>query len=132
MYAELSTAITGLKALKDVATGLVSAKTMVDQAELKLRVAEQLSKMADLTFELTELREKARLKEELTFADGVYWPLGEESEEGLGRRIKKDETPFCPRCFEVDGKAIHLISDGFQRAYLCPECKQTFGTQRRD
>jgi len=33
-----------------------------------------------------------------------------------------EKTPYCPRCFELDGKAVHIIRDYGYNA-ICPECK---------
>jgi len=33
---------------------------------------------------------------------------------------KDDESPYCPRCFEVDSLKVHIIND------KCPECKMVY------
>ena len=33
---------------------------------------------------------------------------------------KDDESPYCPRCLEVDSLKVHIIND------KCPECKMIY------
>ena len=35
-----------------------------------------------------------------------------------------EKSPYCPRCFELDGKAVHLIRSNLTaEGARCPECK---------
>jgi hypothetical protein len=46
----------------------------------------------------------------LTWRGNAYW--------------RGDEGPFCPRCWDVDAKLVHM-QDGVSQLYetLCPQCK---------
>jgi hypothetical protein len=52
------------------------------------------------------------------FDNNVFWAKNEKGD--------IEDAPYCPRCFELDGKAVHLIT--FYTSYhgmtgKCPECK---------
>jgi hypothetical protein len=65
---------------------------------------------------ITELDEKARLKESMHFRAPFYFRDG-------------DSVPFCPVCWERDGKPIHMrayTGDGDDRRYhTCGVCNLT-------
>ena len=51
------------------------------------------------------------------FDNNVFWAKDENG--------KIEKSPYCPRCFELDGKAVHLITTYIMgvRIAKCPECK---------
>jgi len=71
----------------------------------------------DLEDENRKLKEKLSLRKKMTYKK-PYW-----FQEG-------DEVPFCPLCYERDGKPIHLQgpyhSEYGQSPYFCPSCNQSF------
>jgi hypothetical protein len=86
-----------------------------------LKLQQEYTKMKDRA----EKAEKCLAKEDaikagrMLFCNNVYWSQYTDGE--------IEYSPYCPRCFELDGKAIHLITwnrraDGNGMA-KCPECK---------
>jgi hypothetical protein len=51
------------------------------------------------------------------FRNNVYWAKNEDG--------KIEESPYCPRCFELGGKLVHLITwqTRWNKVAKCPECK---------
>jgi hypothetical protein len=40
-----------------------------------------------------------------------------------------DDSPFCPRCWEIDGNAVHLqapVTSGGRIRRECPVCRETY------
>ncbi|MGD1043228.1 MAG: hypothetical protein ABR913_09260 [Sedimentisphaerales bacterium] len=48
------------------------------------------------------------------FSNNVYWAKNANGQ--------IEESPYCPRCFESDGKPVHVTMDYSVNA-TCPECK---------
>lgn len=66
--------------------------------------------------------ERAIKSGRMTISDNAAWAKGENGE--------VERAPYCARCLELDGKAVHLLVftryDGYGQAYAaasCPECK---------
>jgi formylmethanofuran dehydrogenase subunit E len=65
-----------------------------------------------------QLAKEAAIKAgRMFFCDNVYWS------KDAANQIEK--SPYCPRCFELDGKAVHLIIRYNKVTWIgkCPECK---------
>jgi hypothetical protein len=90
--------------------------------------AELLKEISDLKMEISELTDENReLKEELRqlqfnkdnplefLVDGLYYD-------------EKADHPYCPRCYEVDGKRVHLTFNSNPAAHNvhCPQCGKYF------
>jgi hypothetical protein len=131
MIQEISAALTGLKAATDIAKGINALKVGV---EVDTKVSELLSTIIDLQHSMLELQSKfgdlqtenEHLKAQilqmetsatehlaLQFVNNVYWKKG-------------DSTPFCPKCWEKDGKQIHLTGPHEDEwrgvTYYCTVC----------
>jgi hypothetical protein len=90
-------------------------------ADLYKQIGEWIEKVLDLqkrndelTMERNQLREQARFKGVLERVNGHTFVQG-------------DDEEICPRCAEVDSRAVHLISvhsehKPYQKAG-CPDCK---------
>jgi hypothetical protein len=115
-FAEIAAAIGGVKAAKDITKTLIDVSKGFEQAELRMKIIDLAAKLQDVTEELSELRLKLALREVMTFRDGVYWKDGD------------DEHPFCPRCFDVEGKAIHMHPDT-PHWWDCKACKTSLKNQ---
>jgi hypothetical protein len=111
-------------AFSSVKTALDLAKKTSDR-DLKSEIGSALDNVLELkvkVYELAEenrsLREQLNLKAKITRTSqfGYYFAEG-------------DADPFCPKCYEANGKLIHLPaskpwSGGIRRD--CVECRQTF------
>ncbi len=113
----LTIAITWLKNLIILPGNLAK----VARINENLKLQQQLSEMQQ-RLEKTEnrLAKNAAIESgRMFFCNNVFWAKNAEGQ------IEK--SPYCPHCFELDGKAIHLITwytnaVGSRKA-KCPECK---------
>lgn len=64
----------------------------------------------ELQTKINDLEKALAFNKKLIFKAPMYYADG-------------DETPYCPRCWENNKKAIHLVFDEFNVAHDCPECK---------
>ena len=78
--------------------------------EAQKEMSEMQKKISDLEKDNANLKDKLETKKNLTFRNSAYWAEG-------------DSEPFCSRCLEVDGKAIHLHPNGNPAYYFCSNCK---------
>ena len=109
--------------LKSAAKVLKDANK-IEQYEQILEVQEQLlqmqKKIADLENENKDLKEKFRIKENLTYQNNAYW---------INKEGKKD-GPFCSRCWDKDMLLIRLHTCPNPTARVCPACKATVNIER--
>src|SRR5690554_2842044 len=105
----ISTLLSSVKTATEIAKFVKDSDSSIESAEVKLKMAELISALADVKIELADLQESQRerdqeivqLKSELqrkgaTRFDGqLYW-------------MSDDETPFCTVCMEKDEKYHHL------------------------
>jgi len=93
----------------------------------KIGNADLIKKIADLQAEVFELAEDNRnLKEEIRTLKAK-----EDFKENMKFKspfwyLEGDEIPYCPRCWENDIKAIHLIPAPNEAYKKCPQCKSVF------
>ena len=104
------------EALKDA----IAAADRLRDAEMKQRLADvqvECAKLAEenarLRQELIDLRERERIREEMQYADNVYWRPS-----GKGKR----EGPFCPKCFDGENKTARMSEHLEDSYWRCPVC----------
>ena len=95
----------------------------IGDVELYRRIVELEGDVIELTRQIRvleqqneELRSKLELSAKLTFREPFYY-------------APNDPVPHCPRCFEVDRRAVHLNHEFTNRQrtrYDCKQCKQMF------
>jgi hypothetical protein len=95
----------------------------VGDIELYRKIVHLEGEVMDLTRErrqaeqkIEELEKKLAVKAEMTFEVPFYYRKG-------------DEAPFCPRCFEKDTQAVHVIlqfNNEERTRWNCPDCKQSY------
>jgi len=110
-----------IETIKDVVTVVQKA----DNIELVKQVLSLQSQALDMIEENRELRERVRVLEatlnlakKLSFRAPFYFAEGE-------------DVPLCPRCWEIDHRAVHLQGP-FRVTGLrwdCPQCDKTFLVQ---
>ncbi len=117
--------ITGMSAITtaiDITKAVVNAGGAIDKAELKLKMAEIASLLADAKQELIakneiirELKTKIEMKEECIFRKPFIF--------------RKTDTqfkePFCQNCYESKDKMIHLYHTG-DGSWQCKSCEAWF------
>ena len=98
--------VASIKAAWDLAKAIKTSADAIDNAQIKLQIAELISALADAKIEAAENAEKIaelskllKNKSEMLFEGRLYYRvLDEGSKEG----------PFCPTCYDKDGKTIRL------------------------
>ena len=121
--------ITSIKAAWDLAKAIKTSADAIDDAQIKLQIAELISALADAKIEAAENAEKIlelekllKSKSEMLFEGRLYYRVLEG-----GRK----EGPFCPTCHDKDGKAIRLQPNAQDRHYddwRCHACGTYFAS----
>lgn len=119
--------VTGLKVAWDVAKALKTATDVIDDAHIKLQMAELISALADAKIEAAENAEKIaelentlKTKSSFIFENGMYVKLLDDEEV---------DGPYCPTCYDSDSKEIrlqHSRNNSFGN-YVCRVCNGSFG-----
>ena len=108
---------------------LVTVAKKANQLELEEQLVKVRAELVGIQNELTDkgqlimrLREAAKLRPRVALNFSAYWEWDANSGEyGL--------HPYCTRCFDVDGLAVHLqekpLDDNERSSYGCPQCGQS-------
>lgn len=124
-------ALTAIRTATEIVKGLRAAEASFQKAELKLQIADLAEALAEarlnivevqeeiltLRRRVTDLEQEKATRESLDFRKDAYWRTLDSG---------KEDGPYCARCFEADGKAIHMqdLRNGF---HYCTVCKTTIG-----
>ena len=118
--------VAGLKVAWDVAKALKVAMDSIDDAHIKLQMAELISALSDAKIEAAENAEKIlelqRLlnsKTTLVFDSKKYYREFENGEK---------EGPFCPTCYDSSSKEIRLqhVPGATFGDWACRVCRGSF------
>lgn len=99
--------------LQSAALELVSEK-----GDLLTNKQNLLAEIDDLKKKINTLEEQLETKESLNFNNSMYW-------------LKDDENPYCPNCYDNNGKLIHLIEDPSSMRYMCKTCRNQYRTDEQ-
>ncbi|MCI0650431.1 MAG: hypothetical protein L0Z55_00960 [Planctomycetes bacterium] len=96
-----------------VADSIKDADLKLKLAAVQMECAKLSEDNAQLRQELVDLRKQAEVRQEMDYANDVYWRVA-----GEGKR----DGPFCPKC--LDGKAMlarmsNQASDRYWRCHVC-------------
>ncbi|NAW88783.1 hypothetical protein [Photobacterium halotolerans] len=127
--ATISAAITSLKNATDIAKLIKDSGTTLEKAEIKMKLAELISALADAKLEVSDLKEllvskdeeirklqeSQDMKKHMVWEKPYYWNMQSGEKDG----------PFCQQCFNSDNKLIRLqtFSEGH---WKCLACKNSF------
>lgn len=104
------------EAIKDaltVADHFKNADLIRRLVDVQMEGAKLAEENARLRQELADLREQAKIRQEMRYQSNVYWrQLGE----------GKSEGPFCPKCLDGNGKAARMSDFADFHAWICPVC----------
>ena len=128
----ISAALGSIKTATDIAKLIKDSGTRLEQAEIKLRVAELVSALADAKVEIAEIQnhliEKEQqirdLKEQLNFKSKVVWEkpyyfiLDDQDKDG----------PFCQPCYDTSKQLVRLQGGG-TNSWHCYSCKGRFADE---
>lgn len=126
----IGTALSSVKGATEIAKIVRDSISNLEQAELKLRLAELTSLLADAKIDLANiqdiLNEKDQRIKELRgiidlVNDEVFW------EKPFYYRLRNGEKdgPYCQRCWDVDKKLVRVQDTGIA-FYKCAQCKNEF------
>tara|TARA_R110002073_G_scaffold11861_2_gene53391 strand:+ start:9589 stop:9963 length:375 start_codon:yes stop_codon:yes gene_type:complete len=118
--------ISSIKAAWDLARILKTATDSIDDAQIKLQMAELISALADAKIEaaenaekLTELQRELNARSSLIYEKGLYYEQDEEDYSLDG--------PFCPTCYDSESKIIRLREFQNERSsWRCNVCCHVF------
>lgn len=124
-----STILTSIKTATDIAKLIKDSGVSLEQAEIKLKLAELVSALADAKIDIAtiqqtliekdlqiqEMRKELSVRERVEYRDPSYWLKCESGEEG----------PYCQRCYDAEGKLIRL-QGGEDGAWACRACKTAY------
>lgn len=103
---------------------VVDVKSAVDTADLKLKVAELTSALADLKLsavdmqdENNELRKKLTLRGRVLYEGTAYWEIVDGGAK---------DGPFCQRCYDVESRLVRLQIDRQFGQMACKQCKSGY------
>lgn len=101
----------------------------IGDMELYRKIVHLEGEVIDLTREkrqaeqkADELEHKLRLKAVMKFRQPFYFQ-------------DNDAVPFCPRCFEKDQAAVHVVvayKESDSTGWDCPDCKTRYRIQNRE
>lgn len=118
--------VSGLKAAWDVAKALKTATDAIDDAQLKLQMAELISALADAKIEaaenaekISELQRQLNTKSAFEFDGTKYFRI-----DGEGEQV----GPYCPTCYDSENKEIRLqpTRGGTFGDWHCRTCRGSF------
>jgi hypothetical protein len=126
--ASIGALLSSLKTASDIAKIVRESTKTLTEAETKLKLAELVSALADMKFEIAnvqnelltrtfrikELEEELRLKQELQFVDPCYWIANGNASE-----------PYCQPCYDDSKKLSHLV-ERTKGLFSCAVCAGAF------
>lgn len=127
--ASITAALGSIKAAADLAKLIKDSGASLEQAEIKLKIAELIGSLADAKIELATIQgallEKDHKIEELTQLINVkatvqwekpyYWVVNGDEKDG----------PFCQKCYDTGNQLVRLQGGG-TRAWRCHACDGAF------
>lgn len=131
----IATLLGNVKTATEIAKAIKDSGTTLEAAEVKFKLAELISALADVKMEaatvqtelldaqeqIRKLEAAAKQRAALVWRQPCYW---------LPREADGVEEPYCQPCQDNDKRLSRLHEDG-KGAYTCLVCKTTFRTQER-
>lgn len=125
----ITAALSGIKNAADIAKIIKDSGASLEQAEIKLQLADLISALADAKIEISNFREVVsekeaeltELRKKLEIQDNVEW---EEPYYFIIANDKKD-GPYCQKCYDSQMLLIRLQGDG-EGWWNCNECENTY------
>lgn len=126
--ASISAALAGIKSATEIAKIIKDSGASLEQAEVKLQLADLISALADAKIEIANIREvvseketqikqlnqKLELKENIVWQKPYYVVVSDDKKDG----------PYCQKCY--DSKQLLMRLQGEEGWWQCRECKSTY------
>ncbi len=130
MLAEISAAITSIKTASELAKFIKDSSSSLQEAEMKMKLAELISELADTKISMAEIQEvildkdtkikeledALNLKNNVVFERNLYWTTNDDNSK---------DGPFCPQCYDNNRKLIRVHTYSTSKM-KCPTCKNLF------
>lgn len=122
----ISSALSSIKAATDIAKLIKDSGTSLEQAEIKLKIADLIGSLADAKMEIAtiqtdlitkdqeilELQNQLKLQKLVEWDKPYYWVIDGDTKDG----------PFCQQCYDKDKELIRLQGGGINY-WHCQTCK---------
>ena len=119
--------VASVKAAWEIAKAVKASADAIDDAQMKLQVADLINALADARIQAAEsteliasLQQRLKSKTEMKFDGSVYYKIRENAEK---------EGPWCPTCFDARGLEMRLHRVRIQNStsnWRCKECNGYF------
>ena len=127
--ATIAAALGSLKTATDIAKLIKNSGASLEQAEVKLQIAELISALAEAKIEIADIQsalmekdriisslsEKLTIKQNIVWDSPYYWLVNEADRDG----------PYCQRCYDVEQRLVRLQGSG-KSGWGCRSCKSSF------
>ncbi len=125
----ISAILGSVKTATEIAKMLKDSDLSLEKAEMKLKLADLISALADARIETAEIQsviaekderikgliKEQKTRENLKYEEPYYWLINNEEKEG----------PYCQHCFDKDKKLIRL--QGYGNGYWdCKVCDNNY------
>jgi len=133
-FADIAGIVATLRGATDIAKALATADSAIEKAELKLRLAEIMTKLAlaqtdALEIDLQIIHYHDRIKQ-LEDALRISATVGKDGDAYYELKDGKPSgSPYCLRCWEIDHKLVHLVIDSGNKR-TCPHCNRSYESRR--
>lgn len=127
--ATIAAALGSIKAAADIAKLIKDSGSSLEQAEIKLQIAELISALADAKIEIagiqSEMIEKDKelklVMDKLEIHNSVIW------EKPYYWTIQGDEKdgPYCQKCYDVDRQLVRLQGSS-SKGWSCRSCNSSY------
>ncbi|WPD24559.1 MAG: hypothetical protein SD837_08330 [Candidatus Electrothrix scaldis] len=126
----ITSALSGIKQATDIAKIIKDSSSSLEEAEIKLKLADLISALADAKVEIANIKEAVTEKdEEITRLKGVI----ETSDKLVWRAPyyfliddNYEDGPYCQKCYDSQRKLIRLQSPGAKGYWECKECSNNY------
>ena len=119
--------VASVKAAWELAKAVKASADAIDDAQMKLQVAELIGALADARIQAAEsselissLQQQLKSKLEMKFNGTVYYKVSESDEQ---------EGPWCPTCYDAKGLEIRLQKSrnmAIESNWHCKACNGYF------
>ena len=127
--ATISTVLTSIKTAADIAKLIKESGSSFEQAELKLKLADLISSLADAKIEIATiqlglqekdaliaaLEKQLKTQKEVEWEEPYYWKVSDGTRDG----------PYCQKCYDDDVKLVRLQGDD-EGYWECRVCKSHY------
>ena len=127
--ATIAAALGSIKTASEIAKLIKDSGASLEQAEVKLQIAELIGALAEAKIEIAgiqsdliekdqaiaELTSKLELRQNLVWEKPYYW-----ADDG-----EKRDGPFCQHCYDVNQQLVRLQGGG-KNAWHCKSCRNTY------